>query len=71
MPRIRLSLEARPMAKTVLATTCWNGDCPKFLRDDLTEDVTVRGYDPADPTRELDVQIPATDWAMLVSQLPR
>ncbi len=50
---------------------CWDGNCPTFFVDDNTGNVIVRGYDTADPTRELDVQIPAATWAHLVAQLPR
>lgn len=60
------------MALNVLASSsCDDGDCPTFFVDDATGDVTVRGYDPADPTVELDVRIPAPTWAHLVAQLPR
>ena len=60
------------MALEVIASSaCDDGDCPTFFIDRPTGDVTVRGYDPADPTVELDVVIPAATWAHLVAQLPR
>lgn len=54
------------------ATSCDGGDCPTFSVNPTTGDVRVRGYDPTDPQRrrELDVDIPAADWARLVAQLP-
>jgi len=55
----------------VFARSCDGGDCPTFFVDPGTGTVRVRGYDPKDPTREVDVDIPAGAWARLVSQLPR
>jgi len=61
------------MALTVLAHSpgCHDGSCSTFFIDEATGDVHVRGYDPANPTRERDVVIPASDWAFLLAQLPR
>lgn len=62
------------MELTVLAgSDCWDGNCPTFFTDASSGDVVVRGYDPSDPTgkKELDVRIPAANWALLVAQLPR
>lgn len=60
------------MTIIVLANSdCPDGDCPTFFVDDDSGDVIVRGYDPADLDRELDVRIPAASWAHLVGQLPR
>lgn len=60
------------MAYRLLADDgCTDGNCPRFEIDDVTADVIVRGYDPDDPTRELDVRIPAASWTHLVAQLPR
>lgn len=60
------------MALTVLASsTCDDGDCPTFFLNEATGDVTVRGYDPTNPSRELDVRIPGPTWAHLISQLGR
>jgi hypothetical protein len=55
----------------VLAGSCDGGDCPTFFIDTQTGDVRVRGYDPADPHVERDVDIPAAAWTRLVSRLPR
>jgi hypothetical protein len=51
---------------------CNDGSCPTFLVDDVTGNVTVRGYDPADPTQtaEIDVVIPPARWAALMANLP-
>lgn len=53
-------------------SNCTDGSCPTFWVDDATGDVTVRGYDPDDPTRkvELDVVIPPARWAALMANLP-
>jgi hypothetical protein len=59
------------MAFQVLAGSCDGGDCPTFFINPDTGVVRVRGYDPNDPTRELDVDIPPAAWARLVAQLPR
>jgi hypothetical protein len=60
------------MELEVLASSgCEDGDCPTFFVDPGNGDVTVRGYDPADPTVELDVRIPSATWAHLVAQLAR
>ncbi|OZM82627.1 hypothetical protein [Pseudonocardia sp. MH-G8] len=59
------------MAFQVLAEGCDGGDCPTFFIDPGTGVVRVRGYDPNDSTRELDVDIPPAQWARLVAQLPR
>lgn len=61
------------MTNRLLAhSDCTDGTCPTFWVDDVTGDVTVRGYSPADPTRraELDVVIPAPRWAALMANLP-
>lgn len=55
----------------VLARSCDGGDCPTFFIDRETGAARVRGYDPTDPSRELDVDIPAAAWARLLSELPR
>jgi hypothetical protein len=46
---------------------CTDGTCPTFWVDEKTGDVKVRGYDPNDPTRELDVLIPAAKWLLLMA----
>lgn len=55
----------------VLASVCQDGDCPKFLIDDETDVVRVRGTDPDDPTTERDVEIPGATWRQLLALLPR
>jgi hypothetical protein len=57
--------------RVLASSSCQDGDCPTFWVDDATGTVKVRGYDPTDPTKELDVTIPGPRWAQLVSQLPR
>lgn len=57
------------MAFEIMAESCDGGDCPTFFIDRSTGTVRVRGYDPADPQRELDVDIPAAAWARLVTQI--
>lgn len=59
------------MAWTVMATSCDDGDCPTFFVDEDTGAVRVRGYDPQDPSRELDVEIPAQAWARLMRETSR
>lgn len=59
------------MVFDILATSCDGGDCPTFFIDHEAGTVRVRGYDPRDPTREIDVEIPGPAWARLVAQLPR
>lgn len=59
------------MAWTVMARTCDDGDCPTFFVNSDTGAVRVRGYSPADPSVELDVEIPQQDWARLIAQTPR
>lgn len=59
------------MAMKVLASPgCTDGNCPTFWVDTARGVVRVRGYDPADPTVERDVDIPIPTWEMLVAQLP-
>lgn len=50
---------------------CDDGTCPTFFIDDSTGDVTVRGYNPDDPTEEIDVRIPAAKWAVLMANVGR
>lgn len=59
------------MAKRVLAESgCMDGNCPTFFIDDATGEVTVRGYGP-DGVTEIDVTIPAAQWATLIANLGR
>lgn len=55
----------------ILSTSCDGGDCPTFFVDRETGTVRVRGVDPADPSRELDVDIPADAWSTLIARLGR
>jgi len=48
---------------------CKNGSCPTVGRNPSTGRVRLRGYDPQDPTRDLDVEWSAEDLAHLVPQL--
>lgn len=58
------------MTYRLLATSaCTDGSCPTFWMDDVTGEVKVRGLDPTNPTRELDVVIPAVDWSALMINL--
>lgn len=57
------------MAFELLAGSCDGGDCPTFFIDRASGTVRVRGYDPQDSARELDVDISATAWARLVAQI--
>lgn len=61
------------MELTVLAHSpnCEGGNCATFWQDPTTGVVRVRGTDPGDPSRELDVDIPGDTWAYLIAQLPR
>jgi hypothetical protein len=51
---------------------CEGGNCSTFWRDSNTGDIWIRALDPSDPAgrRELDVRMPAADWALLRPQLP-
>lgn len=58
-----------PDFEVIAATDCRDGNCPTIWRHQQTGAVRVRGYDPADPSRELDVDIPAAAWAMIRADL--
>ncbi len=47
---------------------CRNGSCCTIWRLP-TGGIRVRGKDPQDPSRELEVHVPAADWAVLAPQL--
>ncbi len=47
---------------------CTDGSCPTFFVNSAG-DVRVRGYDPVDPNREVEVDIPATKWAVLMANM--
>lgn len=55
----------------VIANTseCRNGNCPTVWRSRATGAVRLRGQDPADPTREIDIEWSAPDFAMLAPQI--
>lgn len=57
------------MTFELMAASCDGGDCPTFFLDRASGTVRVRGYDPHDSAREVDVDIPATAWARLVAQI--
>ena len=58
------------MTYELLASSgCTDGSCPTFFVDHGTGDVLVRGYDPDDPTREIDVRIPQAKWAVLMTNM--
>lgn len=61
------------MALTVLAHSpdCEGGNCPTIWQDPTTRVVQIRGTDPADPARELDIQMSGDAWNYLLAQLPR
>lgn len=59
------------MTMQVLAMSCNDGNCPTFWIDQAAGFVRVRGYDPQDPTRERDVDIPIAAWETLTAQLPQ
>ncbi|MDN5855610.1 MAG: hypothetical protein L0K86_22780 [Actinomycetia bacterium] len=59
-----------PDFEVIAATVeCRDGNCPTVARHRVTGAVRVRGYDPADPNREIDVDIPATAWAQILADL--
>lgn len=53
----------------ILARSCPDGDCPTIFRNTTTGAIRVRGADPSDPTRELDVDFTPETWAGLMAQL--
>lgn len=60
------------MTVRVLADSdCDDGTCPTFFIENAAGDVRVRGYDPQDATREIDVLIPAARWAVLIANMGR
>lgn len=48
---------------------CRNGNCPTAWRNPDTGAVRMRGQDPADPTRELDIEWSAAEFAVLAPQI--
>jgi len=58
-----------PDYEVIAHTDCRNGNCPTVWRHRTTGVVRLRGYDPDDPTREIDVEWSAEDFARLAPQL--
>lgn len=56
--------------QVLAAISCNDGNCPTFWIDRAAGIVRIRGYDPADPSVERDVDIPITAWETLTAQLP-
>lgn len=56
------------MSYRLLATTCYDGDCPTLWIDDA-DMVKIRGTDPDDPTTERDIEMPGAAWRQLLAQL--
>jgi hypothetical protein len=48
---------------------CRNGNCSTVWRNPTTGAVRLRGQDPNDPTREIDIEWSAADFAHLAPQL--
>lgn len=55
----------------IIAATpdCRDGNCPTIARHKITGAVRVRGYDPANPGKELDLDIPAEAWTHILAEL--
>ena len=55
----------------VIASTseCRNGSCPTVWRSSTSGAVRLRGQDPSDPTREIDIEWSAADFAQLAPQI--
>ena len=47
---------------------CNDGTCPTIWEDGAGR-ARIRGADPADPSREVDIEIDAPTWAVLKAQL--
>ncbi len=59
-----------PDFEVIAATSeCRNGNCPTVWRNPTTGAVRLRGADPNDPSKELDVQWSAADFATLAPQI--
>jgi hypothetical protein len=48
---------------------CRNGNCSTAWRNPKTGAVRLRGKDPADPSRELDIEWTAAEFAQLAPQI--
>lgn len=59
------------MSYRLIATTCYDGDCPSLWIDETADMVKIRGADPDDPAAERDIEMPGTAWRHLLAQLPR
>lgn len=51
------------------ATECRNGNCATVWRNSTTGAVRLRGKDPNDTVRELDIEWSAADFAVLAPQI--
>jgi hypothetical protein len=59
-----------PDFEVVGATTeCRNGNCATVWRSSTTGSVRLRGTDPGEPTREIDIEWSAADFAVLAPQI--
>lgn len=59
-----------PDFEVIAATSeCRNGNCSTVWRNSSTGVVRLRGTDPNDPTREIDVDWSAADFAQLAPQI--
>ena len=48
---------------------CRNGNCSTVWRHRVTGAIRLRGQDPNDPAREIDIEWSAADFARLAPQL--
>ncbi len=48
---------------------CRNGNCPTVWRHRTTGALRLRGQDPTDPEREIDIEWSAAEFAALAPQL--
>lgn len=59
-----------PNFEVIAATTeCRNGNCSTVWRNTATGAVLLRGRDPMHPTREIDIEWSAADFARLAPQM--
>jgi hypothetical protein len=58
-----------PDYEPIAVTGCRDGNCSTVWRHRTTGTIRVRGKDPQNPGRELDVDISAADFAVLAPQI--
>lgn len=58
-----------PDFEVIASLDCRNGSCSTAWRNAQTGAVRFRGKDPSDPTRELDIDWSAEEFARLAPQL--